>query len=749
MVQTWNGTEYEDTDPAVTVSAGGTFTVLKSDARIKDADTQADVAASDVNEDGSYTYTVQLKAVHKDKEEATPTHIDWYKNDGTAAFHSDTTVGTGEDAHPLKINEAVDIQGVQTRAGYTFLGWARVEEPDEVTSAFYTQTLTSSDLYLYYNASDNKYYTTSSFTTEATQVAADEATPYHAMFAVWEANKYTVTLVDEDGTTVLKEATAYDYGTAAADIEKPADPTKAATAQYTYTFAGWTPEVSSVTGDATYTAQWKDDNNGTPDEDENFTITYPEAGPDEDGDGEPDVVTPTEETIPVPYDTKIEVDPNGGTWRGSTEKQTITVTGDLNLKPDPTREGYVFAGWKRTDGTDGIIKYVFTAQWAEDTNNNGIPDSEEFVVIYNLNGGTTTSKQTTFDGLKEGDDTPRIVDPTRSGYRFIGWDPEVKSKIEAPTTTQATLSADTKLTIITYTAIWTPLSTIPDSTSSTTPTQNLPSDSLDPESTSSEPSTTNENPTEVIDDGDVPMADYEDLGEEIEDLDVPLAVWGLNDVDHYAYIIGYDDQTVRPNNQITRAEVATIFFRLLTDEVREENMTSENSFSDVSEGQWFNKAVSTMAAMGVLTGYPDGTFRPNQAITRAEFASIAARFDLNPADGTATFSDTVGHWAEAEISKAVRNGWVNGYPDGTFLPDQPITRAEAMALINRMLERNPAYPEDLCEDMNRWIDNSDETKWYYLDVQEATNSHTYVRLADGTEIWIDKMPDRDWAELER
>ena len=577
-----------------------------------------------------------------------------------------------------------------------------------------------------------------------------------------------------------------------------------------------------------------------------FTITYPEAGPDEDGDGEPDVVTPTEETIPVPYGTKILVDPNGGIWRESTEKQTITVTGDLNLKPDPTREGYVFAGWKRTDGTDGI-KYVFTAQWAEDTNNNGIPDSEEFVVIYDLKGGTTTSPKTRFEGLRVGDETPTINDPQKDGFDFAGWDPEVAPTIVDPATTQAvTFDGDTKLTIITYTAMWTPQygnltivktfgansalnmapgtatftvtgagetrvilysqftngrytlndlpvgtytvtesganvvgfelvsssttatvtadetatltvtntytrtgGEIPDSTSSTTPTQNLPSDSLDPESTSSEPSTTNENPTEVIDDGDVPMADYEDLGEEIEDLDVPLAVWGLNDVDHYAYIIGYDDQTVRPNNQITRAEVATIFFRLLTDEVREENMTSENSFSDVSEGQWFNKAVSTMAAMGVLTGYPDGTFRPNQAITRAEFASIAARFDLNPADGTATFSDTIGHWAEAEISKAVRNGWVNGYPDGTFLPDQPITRAEAMALINRMLERNPAYPEDLCEDMNRWIDNSDETKWYYLDVQEATNSHTYVRLADGTEIWIDKMPDRDWAELER
>jgi hypothetical protein len=223
----------------------------------------------------------------------------------------------------------------------------------------------------------------------------------------------------------------------------------------------------------------------------------------------------------------------------------------------------------------------------------------------------------------------------------------------------------------------------------------------------------------------------------------------LNDEDHFAYIIGYPNGMVDPEGIITRAEVATIFFRLLKDEVREANWSGTNNFSDVSEGSWFNNAVSTMAAMDIVKGYEDGTFRPGDSITRAEFAAIAARFDENAANSAPGFSDISGHWASVEIAKAARNGWITGYPDGSFKPDQKITRAEAMALVNRVLNRDPEDPEDLLDDMIKWPDNMDTGKWYYLDVQEATNSHTYERTTKITEKWVAIEQPRDWAALEK
>ena len=223
----------------------------------------------------------------------------------------------------------------------------------------------------------------------------------------------------------------------------------------------------------------------------------------------------------------------------------------------------------------------------------------------------------------------------------------------------------------------------------------------------------------------------------------------LNKTDHFAYVIGYPDGTVHPNGQITRAEVATIFFRLLRDEVRDGAFTTSNSYSDVAYGKWYNNPISTMSALGIITGYPDGTFKPNKPITRAEFAAIAARFDETQSGKSATFSDVIGHWAAKEIGIAYYNDWIKGYPDGTFKPDQNITRAEAMTLINRVLERKPESPSDLLSDMNVWTDNMDTSKWYYLDVQEATNSHTYTRKTFNYELWRSMLPDPDWSRYER
>ena len=223
----------------------------------------------------------------------------------------------------------------------------------------------------------------------------------------------------------------------------------------------------------------------------------------------------------------------------------------------------------------------------------------------------------------------------------------------------------------------------------------------------------------------------------------------LNKTDHFAYVIGYPDGTVHPNGQITRAEVATIFFRLLRDEVRDGAFTTSNSYSDVAYGKWYNNPISTMSALGIITGYPDGTFKPNKPITRAEFAAIAARFDETQSGKSATFSDVIGHWAAKEIGIAYYNDWIKGYPDGTFKPDQNITRAEAMTLINRVLERKPESPADLLTNMNKWTDNMDTSKWYYLDVQEATNSHAYTRKTFNYELWRQMLNDPDWSRYER
>lgn len=230
--------------------------------------------------------------------------------------------------------------------------------------------------------------------------------------------------------------------------------------------------------------------------------------------------------------------------------------------------------------------------------------------------------------------------------------------------------------------------------------------------------------------------------------DVPT---GLNGDDHFAYIVGYPDGNVNPGGNITRAEVATIFFRLLTEDVRTANSTQSNSLSDVSRGQWFNHAISTLSSMGIVKGNPDGTFAPDAPITRAEFAAIAARFDDKDTNTTSNFSDIASHWAKDEIGIAAKKGWINGYPDSTFRPDQYITRAEAMTLVNRVLNRLPEKSEDLLDDMIKWPDNADASVWYYLAVQEATNSHDYSDKSDADkyEKWTKIRDARDWTLLEK
>ena len=229
--------------------------------------------------------------------------------------------------------------------------------------------------------------------------------------------------------------------------------------------------------------------------------------------------------------------------------------------------------------------------------------------------------------------------------------------------------------------------------------------------------------------------------------DVPT---GLNGKDHYAYVVGYPDGMVYPQKNITRAEVATIFFRLLEDKTREANMTKSNSYNDMKDGAWYTCAVSTLSKMGIIKGYEDGSFKPDASISRAEFAAIAARFDPDGDKTPATFSDVSSHWAKDEISIAANHGWIKGYEDGSFKPDQKITRAETMTLVNRVLKRLPETKDDLHKDMKTWPDNQNERAWFYLAVQEATNSHYQKLKKDGIhETWESMRETRDWAALEK
>ena len=347
---------------------------------------------------------------------------------------------------------------------------------------------------------------------------------------------------------------------------------------------------------------------------------------------------------------------------------------------------YTFEGWK-LNGTPVSGKYSISDSSLEFVGNWSSEDEPSYTVTYNLSGGTSTSTQLVFTGLFSGDKTPTIKTPTRAGYTFTGWSPKV---------------AETVTGNAIYTAQW---------------TRNY-----------------------------VPYYPPVPPTVKIEDDDA----LGLNTTDHFAYIVGYGNGEVRPQNNITRAEVATIFFRLLTDDVRDENLTKTNRYSDVAVTSWYNTAVSTLSSMGIITGYPDGTFRPNAAITRAEFAAIAARFDNDGDKTAAKFSDIATHWAKDEISIAYNNGWITGYPDGTFGPQRDITRAETMTLVNRVLNRQPETEDDLLPNMTVWTDNANPKAWYYLAVQEATNSHYYeFKTNSQYEKWTELRETRDWTQLEK
>ena len=217
----------------------------------------------------------------------------------------------------------------------------------------------------------------------------------------------------------------------------------------------------------------------------------------------------------------------------------------------------------------------------------------------------------------------------------------------------------------------------------------------------------------------------------------------LNSDNHFAYIVGYEDGLVRPNADITRAEVAAIFFRLLKDDVRDDNLTANSVFTDVAFGKWYNKSISTMAKIGIVKGRTANAFAPNAPITRAEFAAICSRFDRSNVEIKSDFNDISGHWAEKEIRRAASLGWIKGYADGCLTPYQNITRAEAASMINRMLHRLPETADDLLDGMIQWPDNQ-PSDWYYINMQEATNSHDFKQKGEINEYWTKLTENPNW-----
>ena len=448
---------------------------------------------------------------------------------------------------------------------------------------------------------------------------------------------------------------------------------------------------------------------------------------------------------------RVIFDKNGGDTEASPRIMSQEkVAGSANHfdlpTTNPTRSGYIFTGWNtKADGsgdaftaaTDVTSNITVYAQWK---------DSTTYSVTYKDGvDGTVFADQTTAD-LHVGDTTPAFSGtPTRSGYTFTGWEPSV-----AATVTDNAV----------YTAQWAKNSS--SSHHSTRYTLHYESNGgtayKDERYSSGTKVTLDKTPTResytftgwyadkaltqkitsVTMNGDKTVyAGWEATG-------VPDK---LNGDDHYAYVIGYLDGNVRPNANVSRAETATIFFRLLKSDIRDGNLIADNGFSDVSDGQWHNKAISTMAKLGIVKGRRADSFDPDASITRAEFAAICARFNTKPVENSGSFSDISGHWAENEIERAAAFGWISGYPDGTFRPDARITRAEAMTMINRVLCRMPQSESDLLDSMVTWPDNK-PSDWHYLAVQEATNSHDFNRQGEVGESWTKLTSVPDWKRYQ-
>ena len=523
--------------------------------------------------------------------------------------------------------------------------------------------------------------------------------------AKWNINKYTVTFNSYGGTPV-PPAQEVEYGLTAT---KPDDPTLKG-----YTFAFWylgddeqnataydfnTP----VTENITLTAKWNINK---------YTVTFNSYG-----------------GTPVPPAQEVEY--------GLTATEPATA---------PTKTGYTFDGWylgdEKYDFSDAVEQNItLYANWEKNiytvTYTDGVDGEEVFA---------DQTYRVPFE-----DTTPAFKgNPTRDGYVFDGWKPAFSDTVTGNVTYVAQWTARTDLS---YTVHYYLKNT----------TKQVANDKMVAGQTFNADVTENA----------IRISGYRVYGDSVKSITIGTGTNEiifyytrayhpstpskptLNTGDHYAYVMGYPDGTVRPNGSITRAEVSAILFRLLSDETRDEYFTTESSFTDVKAGAWYNNSIATLEKAGVIVDTAKGgAFRPNEAITRAELAAMLAQFsDAKPVKGV-KFSDvSAEHWAYEAIAIAAKMGWIEGYPDGTFRPDATITRAEMMTLVNRALERVPSDEDHLLSKrVMLTFPDCKSGDWFYIAVQEATNSHTYERAAtekNGDEQWTALRANRDWTLLEK
>ena len=530
-------------------------------------------------------------------------------------------------------------------------------------------------------------------------------------------------------------------------VNLTADPTRE-----NYRFLGWEPvvDVTNVTNDRTFVAQWArvwtvtfDLAGGAYAGDDDLLVQFIRNGHNAQGltenptrenydflgwEPEVDLLNVTEHRTFAAQWARVwtvTFDLAGGDYAGDDDLLVQFIRNGHNaqgLTENPTRENYDFLGWEPEVDLLNVTEHrAFVAQWAELYhtvrflwNHTGAPDGGVFQEVQIRDGQQLSAP---------------MPAPQRTGFTFDGWFTTATG--ETPFDFAGLITGDAVI----Y-ARWTAVQQPP-----------LEPPPLQPPWQPPLPPPTQTQPEDPVEPPEEEEIDNDNDNEALIPID-PTPVIHT----HYAYMIGFEDGTVRPQANITRAEATTIFFRLISDTHRSGIWSRSNSFSDVDLQSWYNTAISTMDNGGFVAGYPDGSFRPNQSITRAEMTALVVRFmgygHLTNVQG-GTFSDVEGHWAQDAINIANMRGWVTGFGDGTFRPDQPITRAEAAALVNRMLGRLPEDSNDLLAGMLTWPDNMNVNAWYYLYIQEATNSHYHVMKADGIhETWTQLIAPRDWRSLE-
>ena len=491
----------------------------------------------------------------------------------------------------------------------------------------------------------------------------------------------------------------------------------------------------------------------------NATITYK----DKDQDGK-------DLSVLVSVDDVVYIDPKGGT--ATLGNKNITTAGNYKVESSMLDDGEVHLtepagslGWTFNSNTN---PYSFVAVWPStktvtisylDYYYGADTETIEYggSIIVDPNGGsvvwerTTISSKQTIDYIRA---DAALARATRNGYTFYGW---VVSYTPAGTPVfTATWSKDYYYT--TYSIYYY------DFEDGKSEYANFPygtSVVIDPNGGTAKLSGTSFSTKQYFNIyRDYTLTDASRSGYTFYGWDLTksgstyyfTAMWSryksdvpymLNGTDHYAYIKGYPNGSFKPTDTITRAEAATIFYRLLTDFTRKA-ATSDNTFKDVPATAWYNTAVSTMAKLGIVNGDAYGYFRPNDPITRAEIAAMIARCDGAYNTGSSTvFSDTYGHWAAGYIARAYELGWINGYGT-TYAPDRYISRAETVAVLNRVLNRAPQYTSDLTRNYTTFSDVA-TSAWYYLDVEEAANSHTYTRKSNADyETWTKLIADPSW-----